>query len=168
MTSLPNQTNDAPLTVGVDVAKATLELGLSDRDATLARANDAAGHAAVLAHLAELRAHGATISLIVLEATGGLEVDVACALQIAGYAVAVVNPRQARDFARSMGHLAKTDRIDARVLAHLGQTLLRREDLRKRIKPLPGERQRMLQALVTRRRQLQAMHLAEQQRAGGP
>ncbi len=103
-----------------------------------------------------------------LEATGGLELDVATALQLAGYAVVLINPRQARDFARSMGHLAKTDHIDARVLAHMGQTLLQRGDLRKLIKPLPDERQRMLQALVTRRRQLLAMRVAEQQRAGGP
>ena len=168
MTSLPNRTNDAPLTVGVDVAKATLEVGFSDRDAPLAPANDEAGHAALLAHLAELRAKGATIGLIVLEATGGLELDVATALQLAGYAVVVINPRQARDFARSMGYLAKTDRIDAHVLAHMGQTLLRRDDLRKLIKPLPDERQRMLQALVTRRRQLLAMRISEQQRASGP
>ena len=168
MTSLPNRTNDAPLTVGVDVAKATLEVGFSDRDATLAPANDESGHAALLAHLAALRAQDATIGLIVLEATGGLELDVATALQLAGYAVVIVNPRQARDFARSMGYLAKTDRIDARVLAHMGQTLLQRDDLRKLIKPLPDERQRMLQALVTRRRQLLAMRIAEQQRASGP
>jgi transposase len=168
MTSLPNRTNDAPLTVGVDVAKATLEVGFSDREATLAQANDEAGHAALLAHLAALRSKGAEIGLVVLEATGGLELDVATALQLAGHAVVIVNPRQARDFARSMGYLAKTDRIDARVLAHMGQTLLQREDLRKLIKPLPDERQRMLQALVTRRRQLLAMRVAEQQRASGP
>jgi transposase len=168
MTSLPNRRNDAPLTVGVDVAKATLEVGFSDRDATLAPSNHEAGHQALLAHLAELRAQGATIGLIVLEATGGLELDVATALQLAGYAAVIVNPRQARDFARSMGYLAKTDRIDARVLAHMGQTLLQHDDLRKLIKPLPDERQRMLQALVTRRRQLLAMRVAEQQRASGP
>jgi transposase len=168
MTSLPNRPNDAPLTVGVDVAKATLEVGFSDGDATLALANDEAGYAALQAHLAEPRANGATIGLIVLEATGGLELDVATALQLAGYAVVVVNPRQARDFARSMGYLAKTDRLDARVLAHMGQTLLQRDDLRKLIKPLPDERQRMLQALVTRRRQLLGMRIAEQHRAGGP
>ncbi len=166
--SLSNRTNDAPLTVGVDVAKATLEVGFSDRDATLAPANDEAGHQALLAQLAALRAKGATIGLIVLEATGGLELDVATALQLAGYAVAIVNPRQARDFARSMGYLAKTDRLDARVLAHMGQTLLQRDDLRKLVKPLPDERQRMLQALVTRRRQLLTMRIAEQQRASGP
>ena len=168
MMSLPNRTNETPLTVGVDVSKATLEVGFSDRDVTLAPANDEAGHAALLAHLAALRAKGSEIGLIVLEATGGLELDVATALQLAGYAVVIINPRQARDFARSMGFLAKTDRIDARVLAHMGQTLLQRDDLRKLIKPLPDEGQRMLQALVTRRRQLLAMRIAEQQRASGP
>ena len=111
--SLPYRTNETPLTVGVDVSKATLEVGFSDRDVTLAPANDEAGHAALLAHLAALRAKGSEIGLIVLEATGGLELDVATALQLAGYAVVIINPRQARDFARSMGFLAKTDRIDA-------------------------------------------------------
>ena len=168
MTSLPNRNREAPITIGVDVAKATLEIGFSDREATLAPSNDEAGHKALLAHLSSLRAEGATIALIVLEATGGLEQDVAGQLQLAGYPVVVVNPRQARDFARSMGYLAKTDRLDARVLAHMGQTLLQRDDLRKLVKPLPDERQRMLQALVTRRRQLVAMRVAEQQRAGAP
>jgi transposase len=168
MMSLPNRTNETPLTVGVDVAKATLEVGFSDRNATLAPTNDEAGHAALLAHLAALRTKCSEIGLVVLEATGGLELDVATALQLAGYAVVIVNPRQSRDFARSMGVLAKTDRIDARVLAHMGQTLLQRDDLRKLIKPLPDGGQRMLQALVTRRRQLLAMRIAEQQRASGP
>jgi transposase len=168
MTNLPNQTSDAPLSVGVDVAKATLEVGFSDREPTLAPANDEAGHAALLAHLGEMRDQGAAIGLIVLEATVGLEVEVATALQLAGYAVAVVNPRQARDFARAMGVLAKTDRIDARVLALMGQTLLQRADLAKLVKPLPDEQQRMLQAMVTRRRQLLGMRIAEQQRASGP
>ena len=168
MMSLPNRSNETPITVGVDVAKATLEVALSNRAATLAHTNDEAGHAALVAQLAQLRDQGATIALVVLEATGGLEAEIAWALQLAGWPVVVVNPRQARDFARSMGQLAKTDRIDAQLLAQLGQTLLQREDLRKLIKPLPDERQRMLQAMVTRRRQLLAMRVAEQQRASGP
>lgn len=167
MTSLPNRTNE-PLSVGVDVAKATLEVGFGNVAATLAPTNDEAGHAALLAHLAGLRAKGAQIGLVVPEATGGLELDVATALQPAGYAVVILNPRQSRDFARSMGVLAKIDRIDAPVLAQMGQTLLRRDDLRKLVKPLPDEHQRMLQALVTRRRQLLAMRIAEHQRASGP
>jgi transposase len=168
MMRLPNRASNAPLTMGVDVAKATLEVGFSDRGATLALANDEVGHEALLAQLSALRAAGSTIGLIVLEATGGLEVAAVTALQLAGHVVAVVNPRQARDFAKSMGHLAKTDRIDARMLAHMGQTLLQRADLSKLVKPLPDESQRLLQALVTRRRQLMAMRMAEQQRMSGP
>ena len=168
MTGLPNRTNETALTIGVDVAKATLEVAFSDASAPLAPANDEAGHALLVAHLAGLCRQGRVIGVIVLEATGGLELDAATALQLAGYPVVIVNPRQSRDFARAMGYLAKTDRIDARVLAHMGQTLLQREDFHKLVKPLPGEQQRLLQALVTRRRQLLAMHIAEQQRASGP
>src|SRR6478735_8061767 len=168
MMSLPNRSNEMPITVGVDVAKATFEVALSSSAATQAHANDEAGHTALLAYLARLRDEGATIALVVLEATGGLEAELAWALQLAGWPVVVVNPRQARDFARSMGQLAKTDRIDARLLAELGRTLLQRPDLAKLIKPLPDERQRMLQAMVTRRRQLLGMRVAEQQRAAGP
>jgi transposase len=168
MTSLSNHTVTSSLTVGIDVAKATLEMGLSDRMATSSHSNDELGHGALLARLEQLRTQGAHIGLVVLEATGGLEAEVAWTLQLAGWPVVVVNPRQARDFARSMGQLAKTDRIDAQLLARLGQTLLQRPDLAKLIKPLPDERQRMLQAMVTRRRQLLAMRVAEQQRAAGP
>ncbi|HCW0315814.1 TPA: IS110 family transposase [Pseudomonas aeruginosa] len=164
MTSLPNRTHDDTLTIGIDVAKATLEVAFSDGAAALTPANDAKGHTALLAHLSVLR----RVDLVVLEATGGLEMDVACALQAAGYPVVIVNPRQSRDFARSMGRLAKTDRLDARVLAHMGRTLLQRDDLHKLIKPLPDESQRQLQAMITRRRQLLAMQMAEQHRAGGP
>lgn len=168
MTSLSKQASGTPLCVGVDVAKATLEVGLSDRERTFAPTNDAVGHQSLLALLSDLRVQGETIGLIVLEATGGLEVLVATELQLAGYPVAVINPRQARDFARSMGYLAKTDRLDARVLAHLGQTLLQRSDLHKLVKPPADEKLRMLQALVTRRRQLIDMRTAEQQRLAGP
>ena len=168
MTRQPNRTSDAALTVGIDVAKATVQVGFSDDDSALTLCNDESGHQSVLEHLAALRSKGMTIGLVVLEATGGLEVDVAAALQLAGYPVVIVNPRQARDFARSMGYLAKSDHIDARVLAHMGQTLLQRDDLHKLVKPLPDERQRLLQAMVTRRRQLVDMRIAEQQRAGAP
>lgn len=169
MTSLPNrQTETSTITVGIDVAKASFEAGFSDRSATRSHTNDEAGHAALLVQLDQLRSAGINVGLIVLEATGGFEAELAWALQLAGWPVVVVNPRQARDFARSMGKLAKTDSIDARLLAQLGQTLLQRPDLAKLIKPLPDERQRMLQAMVTRRRQLLAMRVAEQQRASGP
>ena len=159
MTSLPNRTSDAAITVGVDVAKATLEVAFSDREATLSLLNDEAGHAALLAQLRTL-----DVGLVVLEATGGYEMSCALELQRAGLAVAVINPRQARDFARSMGRLAKTDRIDARMLADMARVLLQRGELSRLVKPLPDEAQLNLQALVTRRRQLQAMQQAEHNR----
>jgi transposase len=83
--------------------------------------NDDSGQQALLAQLA-----GEAVDLIVMEATGGLERDLACACQAAGLAVAIVNPRQARDFAKAMGHLAKTDRIEA---LHRRKTLLFHPDL---------------------------------------
>lgn len=169
MTSLLNQqTPSSPITVGIDVAKASVEMASNDRSTTRSHTNDEAGHTAVLAHLAQLRKDGQSVALVVMEATGGLEKELAWTIQLAGWPVVVVNPRQARDFARSMGKLAKTDRIDALMLAQFGQTLLQRPDLAKLIKPLPDEGQRLLQSMVTRRRQLLAMRVAEQQRAAGP
>jgi transposase len=163
MTSLPNPTSDTRITVGVDVAKATLEVAISGRTATLALANDEAAYAVLLAELS-----GLNVGLVLFEATGGFELACATALQLAGLAVAVINPRQARDFARAMGHLAKTDRIDARVLADMARTLVQRGDLSKLVKPLPDAQQLELQGLVTRRRQLMAMKLAEDHRMKMP
>ncbi|EPZ6580487.1 IS110 family transposase [Escherichia coli] len=105
--SLPN-----PLCVGIDVSKATLDIATTSEVAQFTTGNDADGFDAIVA---ELRKH--SVALILMEATGGLEVAVACSRQAEGFDVAVVNPRQARDFARAMGYLAKTDRIDARALA---------------------------------------------------
>ena len=101
---------------------------------------------------------------MVVEATGGLESALACTLQLAAYALAVINPRQARDFARAMGQLAKTDRIDARILAQLAQVLARHPERDKFIKPLPTAEQQALAALVARRRQIIAMLVAERNR----
>jgi transposase len=163
MTSLPNPTGDDRVTVGIDVAKATLEVAISGQASTLAIANDEAGYAALLAELSGFR-----VGLVLFEATGGFELACATALQLAGLPVAVTNPRQARDFARAMGHLAKTDRIDARVLADMARTLVQRGDLSKLVKPLPDAQQLELQGLVTRRRQLMAMKLAEDHRMKMP
>jgi transposase len=163
MTSLPNPTSDTRVTVGIDVAKATVEVAISGRQKTLALSNDEAGYAALLTELSSLN-----VGLVLLEATGGFELACATALQLAGLAVAVVNPRQARDFARAMGYLAKTDRIDAAVLADMARTLLARADLSKLVKPMPDAQQLELQALVTRRRQLMAMKLAEDHRMKMP
>lgn len=96
--------------------------------------------------------------LVVLEATGGYEAPVAAALAAAGLPVAVVNPRQVRDFAKSTGKLAKTDTLDAAAIAHFG------EAVRPDVRPLPDEETRELLALVVRRRQLVEMLVAEQSR----
>lgn len=146
--------------VGIDVAKAHVDvcvLGAS-RD-TQQFANDAEGHSALAATLQPLG-----VGLVVMEATGGYEAALVCALQAAGQPVAVINPRQARDFAKSMGRLAKTDTIDARMLAELASVLVQRDDLARFLRPLADAQQQWLAALVTRRRQLLTMLHAERQR----
>ncbi|WP_413893526.1 IS110 family transposase, partial [Candidatus Skiveiella danica] len=105
-----------PIYVGIDVAKDSLELATWPAQSHQSFTNDGTGQDAVVGHVKGLGA-----ALVVLEATGGYEMAVACALQAAEVSVAVLNPRQARDFARSMGRLAKTDRIDVLGLAHLAQ-----------------------------------------------
>ncbi|PEN10356.1 IS110 family transposase [Longibacter salinarum] len=112
----------------------------------------------VLDHLTHGARTEASVALLVMEATGGLEHAVAAALAAAGLPIAVINPRQVRDFARATGRLAKTDEIDATVLA------LFAERVRPEERPLPDEEQRALSALVTRRRQLLQMLLAEKNR----
>lgn len=147
------------IVVGIDIAKQTFDAAIGIGGNIETFANDDAGHDALLARLA-----GVAVDLIVMEATGGLERDLACALQAAGFAVAVVNPRQARDFAKAMGYLAKTDRIDAKALAELAQVLARHPERDRFVSVLPTPEQQALQALVARRRQLVAMLVAERQR----
>ena len=152
--------SETSVVVGIDVAKDQVdvsvlgaELGAEQFD------NSSEGHTALAAALKPLK-----VSLVVLEATGGYEAALVCALQAAGLAVVVINPKQARDFAKSMGRLAKTDRVDARMLAELASVLLRREDLARFIRPLSDTHQKDLAALVTRRRQLLSMLTFERQR----
>lgn len=146
--------------VGIDVAKAQVDVSVLGAMLEAQRFdNEAEGHSALAAALAPLG-----VALVVMEATGGYEAALACALQAAGLAVAIVNPKQARDFARSMGKLAKTDRIDARMLAEFAAVLVRRDDLAHFIRPLANSEQQALAALVTRRRQLLTMLLGERQR----
>src|SRR5262249_19980408 len=114
--------------VGIDVAKDTLEIKESSAKASYSRHNSAAGIRRVVQRMTEL---GPT--LIVMEATGGLEKPLVRALDEAGLKVAVINPRQVRDFARSLGRLAKTDRIDAEVLS------LYAERVRPEPRPLPDK-----------------------------
>jgi len=139
--------------VGIDVAKAALDLAVRPDGDQWRVVNDDAGIAAVVQRLQALAP-----TRIVVEATGGLEVPLAAALAAAGLRVAVVNPRQVRDFARATGRLAKTDRLDAAVLAHFAAAI------RPEPRPLPDETSRTLAALVARRRQLVEMLTAERNR----
>jgi transposase len=146
--------------VGIDVAKAHVDVSVLGAKLDAQRFdNEAEAHSALAAALKPLG-----VSLVVMEATGGYEAALACALQATGLPVAVVNPRQARDFAKSMGRLAKTDRIDARMLAEFAAVLVRRDDLVSFIRPLADAQQQALAAMVTRRRQLVTMMLSERQR----
>ena len=118
--------------------------------------NEASGWSELIA-----KCKAADVDLVVLEATGGYERGVVCALQDAGITVARVNPRQARDFAKSMGVLAKTDQVDARTLRDFADVLARHKDRAKYITPLLDEHRRQLAELMTRRRQLVDMRVAE-------
>lgn len=146
--------------VGIDVAKAHVDVSVLGAKLQAQRFdNEAEAHSALAAALTPLG-----VTLVVMEATGGYEAALACALQAAGLPVAVVNPRQARDFAKSMGRLAKTDRVDARMLAEFAGVLVRRDDLANFIRPAADAQQQALAAMVTRRRQLVTMMLSERQR----
>lgn len=146
--------------VGIDVAKAHVDVAvLGAKFDPQQFSNEPEGHLALAAALKPLG-----VALVVMEASGGYEAVLACELQAAGLPVAVVNPRQARDFAKAMGELAKTDRIDARLLAEYGAVLLRRDDLASFLRALPDAQQQALAAIITRRRQLMGMLLSERQR----
>lgn len=141
------------LFVGLDVAKDRLDVHVRPTDETFSCAQDEAALAALVQ-----RVHALSATLVVLEATGGYEVAVAAALATAGIPVAVVNPRQIRDFARATGQLAKTDALDARAIA------LFAEAIQPAARPLPTEHAQRLSALVARRRQLIDMLGAESNR----
>ena len=144
-----------PVFVGIDVGKMQLDIARSDQDDVLQLGNDRDGIRELVRHLKEIRPQ-----LVVLEATGGFEVPAAAALAAAEIPVVIANPRQTRDFARSVGRLAKTDTIDARGLALFAARV--RPDARA----LPTEEARALDALVSRRRQIIAMMTAEKNRLG--
>jgi transposase len=139
--------------VGIDVAKDHLDVHLRPTDEAFRVSYDDAGLATLLTRL---RAGLPTV--IVLEATGGYEVTLAATLASAGLPVTVVNPRQIRQYARALGQLAKTDRLDARVIA------LFAEAVRPAARPMPDEQARALGELMARRRQLVDMLGAEQNR----
>jgi transposase len=142
---------------GVDVCKQHLDVCLGTLE--LRVANDASGWNELTA-----KCKDAGVDLVVLEATGGYERGLVCALQEAGITVARVNPRQARDFAKSMGVLAKTDQVDARTLRDFAEVLARHPDRAKYITAMPDEHRQQLAELMTRRRQLVDMRVAENNR----
>lgn len=139
--------------VGIDVAKDALEVAQTSDEESLAVGNDEGGIAELIQRLSQLEP-----ALVVLEATGGLERVLVAALSLARLPAVVINPRQVRQFARATGRLAKTDRIDARILAQFGQTL------KPEVRPLPDAATEELRALVTRRRQVVEMLTAERNR----
>lgn len=139
--------------IGIDVAKDHLDLHVRPTGEEWRVVHTIEQFPALIARLKDLAPER-----IILEATGGLEVLLATQLAAAGLPVVVINPRQARDFAKATGQLAKTDRVDARVLAHFG------EALQPPVRPLPDEETRALEALLTRRRQLVDMMVAEKNR----
>lgn len=137
---------------GIDVSQAVLDVAVHE-GATIRVPNDATGHAAVVRQLRD-----AQVLLVVLEATGVYHRGITTALVTAGIPVAVVNPRQVRDFARSTGQLAKTDRLDATMLARFAAVV------RPTPRPLPDEATQALADLLERRRQLVEMLTAEKNR----
>ncbi len=141
------------LYVGIDVSKRTLDVDSYPTSNSAQFSNDEDGHKSLVAAVAALRPR-----IVVLEATGGLESGVVGALAAALLPVVVINPRHARDFARALGILAKTDQVDAHVLARFG------EAIKPALRSLKSSETVELEAVLTRRRQLVEMLTAEQNR----
>lgn len=148
--------------VGVDMAKDSFVWSLHGVPGTHSASNDEAGFDALLTALKARQ-----MGLIVIEATGGLERALASFLLRSNLPVAVVNPRAAREFARSMGHLAKTDAIDSVALAHYAQSLAGKADQAGVQFAPPSEEVQVLQGLLARRLQLLSMRTAEKNRLSG-
>jgi len=142
--------------VGIDVSKARLDVAVRPWGQSESVTNDEAGIKSLVKRLGEIQP-----ALIVLEATGGVERQLTRALVNAELPVVVINPRQVRDFAKATGQLAKTDSIDALVLARFA------EAVRPALRPLPDEVTLELRGLIARRRQLTEMIVAERNRLGG-
>lgn len=139
--------------VGIDVSQDRLDVSVGGTGEVWQVGNDAVGIAVLRERLATLAP-----ARVVLEATGGLERAVAGALEAAALPVSVVNPRQVRDFARATGRLAKTDVIDAEMLARFGKVM------QPPVRPLPDAQTQALREVVTRRRQVVDMLTAERNR----
>lgn len=141
--------------IGIDVSKATLDIASLPDGESWTVTNDEHGLAELAPRLVALAP-----VLVVLEATGGFEMLTAITLAKAGLPIAVVNPRQVRDFAKAMGQLAKTDALDAGMLADFAQRV------RPVPRPLPDEAAQLLESLLTRRRQIVEMLTTEKNRLG--
>jgi transposase len=139
--------------VGVDVSKDTLDVAVYPGDQTWQEANNEDGIQRIFVKLLEI-----TPELIILEPTGGLEYPLVEKLMAGDLPVALINPRQVRDFARSTGRLAKTDKLDALILARYG------EAIKPSVRSLPDGGTREIKAMLLRRRQLQEMLIAENNR----
>ena len=144
--------SETSISVGIDVSKDTLDVALST-GARFSSANDENGILSLVKQVKALQPER-----IVLEATGGYEQALVAELAVNQLPVAVVNPRQVRDFAKALGRLAKTDSMDAEVLMHFAQAV------KPETRALPDEQTRELEALVVRRRQLLGIVVAERQR----
>ena len=147
------QAQVAAVYVGIDISKASFDVDSYPVAQPACFTNDEPGRAAAASYL-----RGLQPSLIVVEATGGLEAPLVGQLATAGLSVAVVNPRQARDFAKAIGVLAKTDRVDAQMLARFGHAV------KPAVRPLKPEQTLALEAMLTRRRQIIEMITAESNR----
>lgn len=142
-----------PVFVGIDVSQSSLDLAEHSSQKQWSFANDDAGINGVVSLINEM-----TPSLVVLEATGGIEIPLVSELIAAGLPVVIVNPRQVRDFARATGRLAKTDSLDAQIIARFAAAV------RPELRPLPDAAALEFSAIVTRRRQLQDMLTMEKNR----
>ena len=142
-----------PNYVGIDVSKERVDVAVRPNGRSWSVSYDGAGVDDLVAQLKDLKPAG-----VITESTGGLEVPLVAALAAASLPVAVVNPRQVRDFAKSTGQLAKTDRLDAQVLAHFG------EAVRPPMRPLRDNDTQALGAVLARRRQVVDILVAEKNR----
>lgn len=148
-----NETEPTKVSVGIDVCKNSLDISIHETGETWSCSNDARGCSDLIAKLKPLKT-----TSIVLEATGGLESLVTAMLAASELPVVVVNPRQVRDFAKATGQLAKTDRIDAQVLAHFAAAINPPQ------RPVKSDEAQHLEALLARRRQIVEMLVAEKNR----
>jgi len=148
-----NDMNQQDFFIGMDTSQDLLEVAVRPTGERMSFANQEDGISLLRDFVKPFSAR-----LIVLEATGGLERAAVCALAAEGLPVVVVNPRQVRDFARSKGILAKTDKIDAQVIAQFA------ESIRPEVRPLKTEEAQKLEALLNRRRQILQMLTAEKNR----